>query len=297
MKKTELRDELAQLRKRLDRFEQYLDEQYEGPIVDDPPVGEYTTIIKDSNDPGYTNRILVATPSTGLVRMEWAASRYGQVIPCNWSHVQMNQFMSGYVPMRYQVADAQNLIVRELVERDMEWLLLVEHDTIPPPDAFIRINRYIYEKQTPVVSGLYYTRSRPSEPILYRGRGTSFYTDWKFGDLVWCDGVPTGFLLISGALLKTMWKESEPYVIRHSDHTTETTRRVFDTPRVTWYDKNSGQYNTLGGTSDLAWCSRIMKDRFFEKSGWKEYQEMEYPFLVDTNIFCKHIDPDGTIYP
>ena len=101
----------------------------------DSPVLEYRIITDDSGNPRYVNRLLVATPTTGLVRMEWVAARYGQIIPCNWSQVQMNQFMHGYIPIRYQVADAQNLIVRAAVEGDFEWLLLLEHDTMPPPDA------------------------------------------------------------------------------------------------------------------------------------------------------------------
>lgn len=256
------------------------------------PVREYRTVINDSGDPGYVNRLLVATPCTGLVRVEWVMARYGQIIPTNWSMVTMLQFINGYMPLRYQVADAQNLIVKEVVEKDFEWLLLVEHDTVLPPDAFIRFNAYMRQANMPVVSGLYYTRSRPSEPLVYRGRGNSFYGDWQLGDLVWCDGVPTGCLLIHGGLLRAMWAESEEYTIQN-----QVVRRVFDTPRQLWFDPASQQFNTTAGTSDLDWCTRVMKDGFFKKAGWDDYQDKEYPFLVDTNIFCRHIDMDGTQYP
>ena len=125
----------------------------------------------------------------------------------------MQQFINSYSPLRYQVADAQNLIVREVVQRDFEWLLLIEHDTCLPPDGFIRFNEYIRNADTPVVSGLYYTKTRPSEPLVFRGRGTSFYDDWKLGDRVWCDGVPTGCLLIHAGILRAMWAESEEYQV------------------------------------------------------------------------------------
>lgn len=290
-------DELKQLKAQLSALEHRLGERYLGPQIDDSPVRGYRQVIQDSGDPGYTNRILIATPTTGLVRMEWVAGRYGQIIPANWSHVEMHQWLSGYIPLRYQVADAQNLIVREVVQRDMEWCLLIEHDTIPPPDAFVRWNRYMIEEQVPVVSGLYYTRGRPAEPLVFRGRGTSFYRDWQFGDRVWCDGVPTGALLIHGGLLRAMWAESEEYEIKHANGQVDVTRRVFDTPRHSWFDPETGQYNTFGGTSDLAWCARIMQEGFFKKAGWAQHQEMAYPFLVDTAIFCRHIDPDGQQYP
>lgn len=256
------------------------------------PVREYRTIIKDSNDPGYVNRLLVATPCTGLVRIEWVQARYGQVIPTNWSMVQMNQFMNSFIPLRYQVADAQNLIVKQVIEGDFEWLLLIEHDTCLPPDAFIRFNQYMRDEKVPVVSGLYYTRSRPSEPLVYRGRGTSVYTDWQFGEEVWCDGVPTGCLLVHSAILREMWNDSEEYIIGE-----DKTRRVFDTPRALWNDPESKQHNTVQGTSDLDWCTRVMKGGYFAKAGWTEYQDKEFPFLVDTEIFCRHVNPDGEMFP
>ena len=109
----------------------------------------------------------IGTASTGLVRMEWVAARYGQIIPVNWSMVTVNQFINSFIPLRYQVADAQNLIVREAVLREFEWLFLLEHDTILPPDGFLQLNEYIRRADTPVVSGLYFTRSYPAEPLIF----------------------------------------------------------------------------------------------------------------------------------
>ena len=55
------------------------------------PIFNYRTVVKESGDPGYVNRILIGTPVTGLVRVEWMQARYGQVIPVNWSNVIMMQ--------------------------------------------------------------------------------------------------------------------------------------------------------------------------------------------------------------
>lgn len=248
----------------------------------------------DSGMNDYQQRLLVGTAATGLVRIEWALARWGQTIPCNWSLVQMMQYYDSFVPLRYQVADAQNLIVRAAIEGKFEWLLFIEHDTCPPPDAFIRFNEYMRKKEIPVVSGLYYSRSRPSEPLVYRGRGNSFYDKWTQGDLVWCDGVPTGMLLVHTSLLRAMWGDSPEYAVRG-----EVTRRVFDAEQSAWYDPETNQYNTQSGTTDLAWCERVMRGDYLTKAGWGDFakQNPEYPFLIDTNIFCVHIDQDGTRYP
>lgn len=256
------------------------------------PYHKLSTTIQDSGDPGYVNRLLVATPTTGSVRIEWVSARYGQIIPTNWSVVNMLQFLNSYIPMRYQVDDAQNMIVKEVVEKDFEWLFLIEHDNVIPPDCFVRMNDYMREKRYPVVSGLYYTRSRPSEPILYRGRGNGYYADWKMGDRVMVDGIPTGCVLIHGSILKAMWSESEEYFVNGIK-----TRKVFNTPRALWFDPESQQFNTTSGTSDLDWCDRVIAGNYFAKAGWPQYQEMRWPFMVDTNIFVKHINPNGEQFP
>lgn len=256
------------------------------------PVHKFTQKIVDSKDPGYVNRVMVATPTTGLVRMEWVAARYGQVVPVNWSMVQAIQAMSSYIPLRYSVADAQNLIVKQAIEKDFQWLLLIEHDTAPPEDAFVRFNNWMQREDVPVVSGLYYTRSQPSEPLVFRGRGNGVYDKWKLGDRVWCDGVPTGMLLISVKLLKAMWADSPEYVVNNIK-----TRRVFETPVKQWFNEEEGRYNTITGTSDLDWCTKVIEGGYFKKAGWPDIQNKKYPFLVDTRIACCHISSDGTQYP
>ena len=73
--------------------------------------------------------------------------------------------------------------------------------------------------------------------------------------------------------------------------------RVFETPIRMWEDPQTQSWQTSIGTEDLAWCDKVVKDGIFAKAGWPEYQKKTYPFLVDTNIFCGHIDPSGTRYP
>lgn len=246
----------------------------------------------DINPGEWTRRILIGTPCTGVVRMEWVLARYGQIIPANWSHVDQIQWMNAYAPMRYILADAQNLIVKEAVEQKFEWLLLVEQDNVLPPNAFIILNQYMRKKTVPVISGLYFTKSSPAEPILYRGRGNSYYDKWKIGEKVWVDGIPMGTTLIHCSILRAMWEESEEYKVHNT-----VVRRVFRHPDSYWQDPESGSYERTTGTTDLDWCTRVMKEKFFAKAGWKGIQKKKYPFLVDTRLFVRHIDQNGTQFP
>jgi len=256
------------------------------------PVRESRVIIERNDDPGYTNRLMVGTACTGLLRVEWYAARTSQVTPLNWSATDQLQMISGYMPLKYLVDDAQNLIVAKAIELDMEWLFLLEHDVVIPRDTFVQLNRYLKDPTYPIVSGLYFSRAFPSEPMVFRGWGNGCFTDWKLGDLVFCSGVPTGCLLIHVSVLKAMWEDSEEYVLGG-----KTIRRIFNTPRSSWYNHQTNMTNFSIGTSDLEWCRRVIDGDYLARAGWAQSWPDGFPFLVDTRLFCQHINPDGTMYP
>ena len=250
--------------------------------------------VNDSGNNRYKQRLLVATPTKGTVRMEWVTARYNQTIPTNWSKTDMIQFMNPYIPLRYTVHDAQNLAVKAAIDGEFEWLMLIEDDTMPPIDNFVRFTEYMDKSDIPVVSGLYFTRSIPPEPMLYRGRGNHYFRDWKLEDRVWVDGLPTGLLLIHTSLLKVMYDDSPEYDIVHTNGMPEgflihhlklglTNKLVFK--------------KQMMSTSDLNWCTRVIKGNYLKKAGFPEIAKKKYPFLIDTNIYAFHINPDGQKFP
>jgi hypothetical protein len=241
----------------------------------------------------WTNRLVISTPTVGIVRMEWVQSRFGQTIPTNFSLVDVHQFMNPYAPINYQLSDAENLTAKVVVEGNFQWFLSWEDDNLPPLDALIKINQYIIKGDVPIVSGVYFTKSVPPEPMIYRGMGQGYYADWKLGDKVWADGIPFGFTLIHGDIIRALWAESPEYVVNGA-----ITRRVFEAPSESYVDPETGGWMSQSGTSDLAWCKRCMTAGIFEKAGFPEFQKKQYPFLVDTGIFVKHIDrQSGQQYP
>lgn len=248
--------------------------------------------ILDVNLATRVHRLCIGTPMTGLLRAEWVFARFGQTIPTNWSHVDIAQFMSSYIPLSYQVADAQNLICREVVQKDFTWMLLLEHDNLLPPETFVKLNQYMIDATVPVVSALYFTKSVPPEPMIYRENGNGHFANWKLGDKVWARYVPTGTLLIHASIIKAMWDASPEYMVNN-----QTTRRIFETPSKSWIDPNTGASFGHSGTSDIAWCERVVREKFLERAGWASYQKKKWPFLVDTGIFVKHIDQAGAQYP
>jgi hypothetical protein len=235
--------------------------------------------------------LMIATPTEGWIRFEWAHARFGQVIPVNWAAA---NFDLNYVAMGYSVEDAYNLITHHAIAQNVEWLLIVEDDVLLPGDCFVKMNEYMKKKEIPVVSGLYFTKGVPAEALVFRGRGTGSYTKWKWGQKVWCDGIPMGCFLIHMSLLKVLSESSEFYNIPSG----ERVRRVFVTPRKVDFDYQTWISHTERGTQDLYICDRILKEGVLKKAGWPKIARKKWPFLVDTTIFCKHIDRGtGKKYP
>lgn len=251
------------------------------------------------NDVPWKKRFMLGIATEGLVRIEWAAHRYGQIIPINW---QMADFSITYSPEQFTTAhavgfgidDAYNAIIQQALNKGVEWLLIVEDDVLVPHDLFLKMNGYMTESKTPVVSGLYYSKGIPSVPLVFRGRGNGAFRDWKRGDKVWCDGIPFGCLLVHMSILKYMWENSETY---NAPNGTKL-KRVIETPRKKFFDPETKEYMVQVGTQDLYWCDRIMKEDIFAKTGWDSIANQKFPFLCDTDIFCKHIDRQtGRQYP
>jgi hypothetical protein len=264
------------------------------------PYESEVTILRSGKGGNPRNRILIVTPTLGIIRMEWALARYGYTVPCNWGANYATLGIGFFVPMDYLVADAQNFGCEDVVKKDYDWMLLWEDDVLPPPDCMLKLNKYMMAVEmgkpdaVPVVSGLYFTKGNYSEPILYRGSGNSCFTRFKIGDKVWADGVPTGFLLIHGSIIKLMYNESEDYETLGK----RVTRRVFETPAKAYFDPETGGRSAGRGTSDLFWCKRVISENVLTRAGWPKIGRKKYPFLCDTSIFCKHIDlQSGAQYP
>jgi hypothetical protein len=101
-----------------------------------------------------------------------------------------------------------------------------------------------------------------------------------------------GCTIIHRSILKVVWDDSEEYMIGN-----EKLRKVFETPQKAWFDAQKGQWFTQTGTEDLNFSWKVIEKGYLKKAGWPEYQKKKYPFLIDTSLFCRHIDQNGIQYP
>lgn len=168
-----------------------------------------------------------------------------------------------------------------------------DHDTILPSDCFLKLNEYMRKGDIPLVSGLYFTKSFPAEPLVYRGRGNSYYAKWKLGDKFWVDGCGMGCMLLNVKVLREMWNDAPEYIAGGN----QKVRQVFDTPQFQWTDPESGAGRVFTGTEDLSFFDRMRQGDYLAKAGFKKIAKQKYFVLLDSTIFCWHINNDGTKYP
>jgi hypothetical protein len=233
--------------------------------------------------------VLVVTPTRGNVRIEWCMNRFGFITPLNWHVDTLIQYLGGYCPTSYLLPDAENLCVAQAIAKKAH-MITIEEDNLIPPDFFVKMDRYIREKKYPIVSGLYYTKSHPAEPILFRGRGTGAFDDFKIGDKIMCSCAGFGMSMIRYEILKAVWDESEEYIVNG-----QVTRRVFKLPPSE--GTMNGIKTMMTGTTDIEFFRRLKEDKIYEKAGFPKIQKLEYPVLCDTSMFGNHISPDGKQYP
>lgn len=249
----------------------------------------------------WRNPILIGIPTLGTVRFEWANALWNCVLPVNWAAGTVVHPVPTIAPMRYHVAEAQNLIIKSFIEGKWEWLLLIEDDVVVPPELYIKMRDWMDKDETPIVTGLYYVKGNPRAPMIFRGRGGGAFNNWKPGEAVWCDGVATGCTLISRKLIEVAWAESPEIALTRMTSAGEIqqlkTREVFVTTRTAGVDPETGGYWRQMGTSDLEFCDRVIDTGWLKKAGYPKLARKKYPFVVDTSIKCGHIDlSTGIIY-
>lgn len=244
-------------------------------------------------------QILLGTPTLSIIRMEWHGAMTAMIAPPNWALIRST-------PAGYLVPDAQNMLVDTVLRSDIRALLLIEDDTIPPPDALLIFDRWLFKMERklapPVVSGLYHIKGSAEvrkgktggikllgpEPLAYRGSGQRAYRDWKYGDVIWVCGVPTGALLIHRSVLEAWAKEDvEEYTVAGYPYPM---KRIFQQPSHVWVDPQTGGTHVASGTSDLWWSDQTIKRNILAKAGWPKYQKKEFPYIIDTGLLFKHID-------
>ena len=223
----------------------------------------------------YARKLAICTPlpldhnkhgnCLPLIRADWHRARMQIVPPMGYNCLQIH--VDGF-----PIDKARNKAV-ELAKREQcKYLFFLDWDVIPGPLALTRLV-YVAENypEYDLISGLYTSRSNPSEPLIWREWDEGVFYDWTFGESVQCVGVPAGCLLIRMSVFDKL-DPSKPYFV-----SPESIKRE---------EVDGRQYVCRSaGTEDLYFCKRL------------ETEVGPNRILCDTRVICGHQDRDtGEIF-
>ena len=102
---------------------------------------------------------------------------------------------------------AKQKLAEMALANNVQWLLFVDDDVLPPPDGLAKmITLWKSDPKYKVISGMYWSKSRPSFPLIFKEGLEGSFWDWTTSDLIQCDSGGAGFLFIDAQYLKSLSK-------------------------------------------------------------------------------------------
>lgn len=137
--------------------------------------------------------VVVGIPSFGTVSTYFAQSIASMQYPLVSSKVDK------YV-LNKPIADARNEIVDFAIEQNAKYIFWLDDDVVAPGDAFLKL----YRHQKDIINGVYWSKSNPPMPLLFRNHLEGPYWDWHVGDLIEIDAAGNGLTLVKTDVYRTI---------------------------------------------------------------------------------------------
>ena len=128
-------------------------------------------------------QVVVGVPTFGTTTIEWSLAFASIAYP-------LGAGMRPLVVKGERVDEARNQIVKAALELNADYVLFLADDVIAPPNIFMQQ----YERDVDICTGIYWTKSFPKHPYIWRGVQQGPYTKWKHGeffqvDMAGCDAL------------------------------------------------------------------------------------------------------------
>ncbi len=194
---------------------------------------------------------------------EWALGLSALQFPTGTSRVYLHA-------KRVKRDAARCLLVERALEMDAKYILFLDDDTHPPPDAVHKLFMALETADKDVVAcgGVYTSKSIPSEPLIYKDDEDSGpFWKWKAGDVFEVGGIATGCLMIRASVFKELPK---PW-FRDIDDVSQ----IGDDPAV----QLETQVGFFTMTDDLYWCRKV--------------RQAGFRILAHGGVLCVHWDQQG----
>lgn len=140
--------------------------------------------------------VVIGIPSFGMVSTYFYQAMKGQQFPLVSSAIDK-------VVLNKKIDEARNEIVDFALGQNANYIFWVDDDVIPPGDAFLKL----YTHQKDIINGVYWSKSSPPMPLLFRNHLEGPYWDWHVGDLIEIDAAGMGLTLVKTDVYRKIEKE------------------------------------------------------------------------------------------
>ena len=210
--------------------------------------------------------LLIGYLTDGTLRASWVNRIYSELpngIPSgiNWNIVGVKG--TDYVKNEEGWAKARTAIVNMALERDTEWLCFIDSDVYPLVDSITRLMSH----NKPIVTGIYYMKSMPAQPVIFKNMGSGPYWDYPVEELFPIEGSGLGICLIKTEVFEK-FKENG----------------------VDFFKENWKYTNEKGATVNV----KIGEDHWF----FRQAKKLGFQPYCDGSVICDHVDMNTlTIFP
>jgi predicted SAM-dependent methyltransferase len=203
--------------------------------------------------------VLIAIPTLGRpVGLEWALSFKSQNPPIN--------FNTQYLVLKNRPVDeARQELCEYALKNKFKYIYFLGDDVVPPSFALRNlIYRMEQDETIGVCGGIYFTKSEPPFPLVFKENGSGSYWDWKVGEFFEVTGIGMDCTLIRVSILENL---SKPWFKTVDEDLSE-----------------NGLNRSETWTEDLYFCKKVC-------------EETNYKIFADASIICEHWDfPNNKCY-
>ncbi len=100
------------------------------------------------------------------------------------------------------VASKKQYIAEFAVEQGAQWVLYIDDDVIFPPSVLLQL----MHRNKDIVGGVYWSKSEPPMPLIFKGHMQGSFRDWHVGDFFKVDAMGMGLTFIRTSVFKKMSK-------------------------------------------------------------------------------------------
>ena len=183
----------------------------------------------------------IGVPTFGMVSIRWHMCMLGLGMPLNTSSTLFTVIGS-------EIGDARNEIVqRALAFRHPKTQAHISHLFFVDDDCLLSTSalRQLYEHRQPIMAGLYYTKSSPSEPLILTTKYGGVAHGFTHGDVIPCYAHGMGCTLIELDVFRQLYQRGTCVVTdracRVCDGRAEGCRGCFETGKVIrWFYTTQG---------------------------------------------------------